>query len=325
MNTSTKRFLTRLYLYNRIIVKIIILPIISAGYNSLHAKPLESYLDKQLNRNIFSNDAEIQTRLIRLDPFIIKFVSSVPKTSPSKTLMIPWLMIHGLGGSLKDFENLIKIAKRNHHILAIDLPGFGGSIGFENQYSFADYSDVIYRFLEAGHHKKVHLICHSLGAQTCIIFSLQNLYLVKSLTLIDAAGSYNKEQYIKSLLEHHANINIGKILNGEYSKISDLNWISNDFIKTMITDNPIFMLIIESFRYNIRKSVKRLKVPVHIIWGEEDPIFDVNSAFHLKENIYGSTLHILRKGGHSPHISNPDIVYQWISNFNHNMDRKPDA
>src|SRR5262249_55204731 len=75
-------------------------------------------------------------RNVRVESGELRFVELGP-SSPT-----PWLFVHGLAGTLGDFAPLIVSAGAKEHVLAVDLPGFGGSVSIDSDYTVAGFAKV---------------------------------------------------------------------------------------------------------------------------------------------------------------------------------------
>lgn len=266
------------------------------------------------NKSLEKNNEFI--RYVRINDSIIKFI----EISNSNKLNLvdeetPLLFIHGLGGSLNDFEDLIPIASKSHNVIAIDLPGFGGSISFKDNYSINKYADILEEFIYVSPYKKIHLICHSMGGQICITLSLKLPNLVSSLTLIDPAGTYEQGDFIKNIAKQLGKVNLGKLTVNGATTFNSLTWYEQNIMKRVLSPNPLLLMAIDSYKTNLRQDVKSLTIPPLIIWGLNDPIFSVDNAFYLKENIEGATLHIVEDAEHNPQKTHPEQIFSWIVEY----------
>ncbi|HEY6604384.1 MAG TPA: alpha/beta fold hydrolase, partial [Xanthobacteraceae bacterium] len=69
------------------------------------------------------------------------------------------------------------------------------------------------------------------------------------------------------------------------------------------------------FNPRLERWLHRVKIPTHIIWGDGDRIIppDYAQAFHRL--IPGSTLTIIPKAGHLPHVEQAGAVAEAIQSF----------
>ena len=73
----------------------------------------------------------------------------------------PILLIHGIGMSHRYFGRLARELSGHHEVIALDLPGFGGTARRAAPWDIADYADHIVR-VDVG---RVIMVGHSMGAQ----------------------------------------------------------------------------------------------------------------------------------------------------------------
>jgi pimeloyl-ACP methyl ester carboxylesterase len=99
------------------------------------------------------------------------------------------LMIHGFLGSSYDFIEVMEALKATHHVIAIDLIGFGlseKSLTFD--YAKANQAKYISKFLEILNIDSVTIIAHSMGGEVSIHLAHDYPQLVEAMILIGSAG-----------------------------------------------------------------------------------------------------------------------------------------
>src|SRR5437764_58123 len=80
----------------------------------------------------------------------------------------PLIMLHGYrAGADYWFPHPLPELAREHHIIALDLPGYGYSGGLA-EYGLPAYAAFLSAFLDALGFKSVNLLGHSMGAQVAI-------------------------------------------------------------------------------------------------------------------------------------------------------------
>ena len=108
------------------------------------------------------------------------------------------LLIHGLGqvGS-KDWLNVIPALEKNHHVLALDLPGFGHSATPPGRYSPTNYAKLIH-WLTSNYAKgKVIVVGHSMGGAIALRYASNFPDDINRVVLVDAAGILQRTAFIK--------------------------------------------------------------------------------------------------------------------------------
>ncbi len=227
----------------------------------------------------------------------------------------PWVLVHGLGGSMEDFAELRERASRSRRVLSFDLPGFGQSSNPQQDYRVVRYAQLLDGFLAIVGATPAHLICHSLGGQVCIAFALEHPSLVASLTLIDTAGTYERTEWARWEVKRAARMNLGKLDVRFFPGVATLNNDRHPILQRIVGGDPMVLAALDSIQRNLHQRVRHLESPTLIIWGVEDPVFSVFNAFYLRENIAGSELRLVEGAGHLPFASHPDLVEKWIAAF----------
>jgi len=99
------------------------------------------------------------------------------------------VFIHGVGGSLNNWEHNIKVFAAKYRVLAIDLPGHGNSDRPDIKYSVKLHANYIYEFLKEKGIDKAILVGHSMGGQAAVILALKHPEMVERLVLVTPSGA----------------------------------------------------------------------------------------------------------------------------------------
>jgi 2-hydroxy-6-oxonona-2,4-dienedioate hydrolase len=271
-------------------------------------KKTDFFISDHLEKPTQIAKSEIPSRYWVADKFLVHFISNANEENKN---MSPVIYIHGLGGSLEDFSEIINTLHPTNSsapYYALDLPPFGKSFMNKSELSIHRYSELLEKFISMFTTSKVNLVCHSMGGQVCIDFSLNHPDKVQLLTLIDAAGVYERSTYINQTLNHYAGINVGPISNATAASPSDLAWYNQNFTKKLITNNPLILMAIESYKENFHGRIKQLKTKTLIFWGHDDTVFNFENGLYLKENIEDSKLYIIEHAGHFPLKSHAEFI-----------------
>lgn len=76
----------------------------------------------------------------------------------------PLVLVHGFLGGIAEWEALTTHLTSRFDVIAIDLPGFGGSAAVLPPNTIAGYGDLIIRLLETLGIRRFALLGHSMGA-----------------------------------------------------------------------------------------------------------------------------------------------------------------
>jgi pimeloyl-ACP methyl ester carboxylesterase len=69
------------------------------------------------------------------------------------------------------------------------------------------------------------------------------------------------------------------------------------------------------FNPKLRKWLRRIDVPTHIIWGDSDKLIAPPYAAELQKEIPGAKVTMLRDAGHMLHMEQPDAVARAVLDF----------
>jgi pyruvate dehydrogenase E2 component (dihydrolipoamide acetyltransferase) len=100
----------------------------------------------------------------------------------------PVILLHGFGGDLNNWLFTQPALSERHRVIALDLPGHGGSGKDAGAGDLAALSKAVLDFLGAIDVPKAHLVGHSLGGAVALRLALDNPSHVASLSLIGPAG-----------------------------------------------------------------------------------------------------------------------------------------
>jgi pimeloyl-ACP methyl ester carboxylesterase len=251
-------------------------------------------------------------RLLQYGQGQIEFVEIRSAEADSGT---PAVYIHGLGGNLGDFGPSL-LADAPGIRIALNLPGTGRSTAPQAGSTIRAFAETLREILVTRMaHPKVDLICHSLGGQVCLAMALEFPGNVGSLTLIDAAGTYDQSEFVRRMAKDFAGVNLGEVLVSTHPAIGLLTGGNQNILGRVLGGDAGAIAALSSFGQNYRDRIPAVAVPVLLIWGEKDALFTLENAFFLRNNIAGSRLKVVPDAGHVPQLTHPDLVDGWIAGF----------
>lgn len=244
------------------------------------------------------------------------------------------LMIHGFGGSNRDFQILDSLINHRYHVVRVDLPGFGlsdypfeyGSKPFRNAY--AEYFDFL---LDTLHIDSCYVMGNSLGGLMSIELATRHQEKVKKLVLFNSAG-YEMQEVMKSANAH--------VLRNPLTR-----WFVQKGIPTFMTGKgltrvaysdehiteerlkrvndlwnregnmPHIVAMANSVENPDEELMRKITCPTLIVWGLEDQIVNVKYAERFHQDIAGSQLVIYDACGHVPMIEKSEEVLRDVLGF----------
>lgn len=248
----------------------------------------------------------------------------------------PVLLIHGfLGSSLSWRQQMSALATAGCQVLAVDLPGFGDSHqGWEADHSHARYTDICAMFLQAQRTGPTHVIGHSMGGQVALRLAVQNPQLCRTLTVID--GAIYKTP-LRALAQMPGGVPLARwLLNRRWRDADRLRHDLNRFSGFALPDDVYTYLQAHyQHRPECRDSVvahlrdgcpplpedqfRQVLLPVHVVWGERDPVFPRRDAERFARALTGTrapaTVTIIPGEGHFPQETASEAVNRALLSF----------
>lgn len=216
-----------------------------------------------------------------------------------KASEVALVFLHGFGGNLKNFENLVnKFYSFGYSTLNINLTDYGFK-NLDKNFTIYSYANIIFKLIESLKIKNAILIGHSFGGRICIILSsiYKNMGIsFKKLVLVDSAGIKPKFSLIKSY----------KIFKYKFckflvnKKLLNKNVLSNfgstDYKGLNVNLKQVFINVVnEDLTYLLCK----IKAKTLIIFGKHDKDTPLYMAKILNKKIKNSSLKILNAGHYS--------------------------
>lgn len=227
------------------------------------------------------------------------------------------VLLHGWGDSAKGLAGLQKTLARQFRVLAIDLPGFGGTQAPEVVWGLDDYARFVAHFLKKIDAPEVMLLIgHSNGGAIAVRGLSKKWLQVDKLVLLASAGIRGEYQgRVKAL---RMLTKAGKALTQPLPKGVKAR-LRKQVYSTVGSDMLVAEHLQETFKKvvtdDVRHDASQLALPVLLIYGENDTATPIRFGELLHESIDGSTLEILPGAGHFVHIDRAAAVVKAIEDF----------
>lgn len=237
------------------------------------------------------------------------------------------VLIHGSNASLHTWEPWVKRLGSDYRIISMDLPGHGLTGSHPGGvYDYPVFVDVVSKLMTKLGVEKAFIGGNSMGGGTAWMFALAHPEKTEAVLLVDAGGAPAWQSKKTPIGFRVMRIPVVK----ELARIIAPRSMFESSIKTSMSvqskiDDKLVDRYWELNRYpgNREATMKRfslqhnnhpatkeklatIKVPVMIMWGEEDNLIPVASAKWFHEALPGSKLVVYPKVGHIPMEEVPD-------------------
>jgi len=227
------------------------------------------------------------------------------------------ICLHGIGGNRTNWHDQLPEFARHFQAASWDARGYGLSDDYEGPLDFHDFARDLRRVLDHFGAKRAHLVGLSMGGLIAMDFSALFPERVATLTLCDTLPGFShlspeqSREFIRLRLE--------PLLAGK-----ELSAIANEVARSLISKDSspaVFQRVVESMcalhresyiktirgsaRPDIQIQLEKIRVPAHVVVGEEDLLTPPSLARSMGERIAGARLTIIARAGHLPNIERP--------------------
>lgn len=241
--------------------------------------------------------------------------TSLDHSAPVKMKSFDIVLLHGLFGSLSNWETVYNEFCLEHSISIPALPLFNVSIlesPLEKLVSF------LHEYLDNKGLDKVVLVGNSLGGHIALLFALKYSHRVERLILTGSSGLYENS------------------FNRTFPRVKDAGYISEKikytFYKKEVVSETLISQVYNTIqdprktlaiiglarsaqKHNLSAVLKYIKVPVLLIWGLQDLITPPEVAQKFKQELPNAELQLIDECGHVPMMEQPVLFNHYVREF----------
>jgi pimeloyl-ACP methyl ester carboxylesterase len=179
----------------------------------------------------------------------------------------PILFIHGWLGSWRYWMRTMEALAPDYRTYAMDLWGFGDSDKSKERYSVADYTTLIYDFMDQLGIAKASLVGHSLGAVVALHFATEYPSLVSRLAIVSLPVT--SDAINGRLRDFSSNSVLAKMFWWRQITHKEVQ----QEVEKMAT-NVIALSVQSTLEIDARALIERIRQPTLVIYGEKDGVID---------------------------------------------------
>jgi pimeloyl-ACP methyl ester carboxylesterase len=232
----------------------------------------------------------------------------------SKANVQTLLFLHGWRSSAQAWQGIIsRIKDQESRIVALDLPGFGGSQTPVQPFSVEDYCSIVEEFVNKLGLQNVVAVGHSFGGRVGIKLAATRPGLIRKLVLVDSAGfatSNARKSFLgiiaKCVKPFFRSAFMQPLRRKIYQTIG-----AEDYVETPELQQTFVNVINE----DLSGFFKDIHLPTLIVWGKNDSDTPVQFADRMHQGIANSELVILPKAGHFSFLDQPQIFAETLLKF----------
>ncbi len=239
------------------------------------------------------------------------------------------VLLHGLGGCLRAFDDLVPQLSDRYKIISIDLRAHGQSQrpARKSQYHLNYFLSDVIAVLQAEQIIQPIVIGHCFGGIIAMALATSYPSLIKKLILISVSYQaphlarliyrfFPLKGIIGLMLRFFPHLYFKNYRNyAKFEKTGDFSpsRISADILHTSFKSYVYMCSSIVNWDLSTRLG--EINCPTLIIHGQKDRVFPARSANELKRKIKGARVRIINKAGHVPLLNNKVELARLITKY----------
>jgi pimeloyl-ACP methyl ester carboxylesterase len=227
------------------------------------------------------------------------------------------VLLHGWGDSVAGLRRLTDHLAKTYQVIALNLPGFGGSARPPAAWGLDDYAVFVSHFLiKIGVRHVYAYVTHSNGGALAIRGLAKQELEADKLVLLASAGIRDVYKGRNRMLRIMAKT--GKVFTLPLPS-SVRQKIRRKVYKTIGSDMLVAEHMQETFKRIVTDDVTAdaagLTLPVLLVYGENDEATPVWYGEQFRQLMSDATLEILPDAGHFVHLDRPEAVEKAVQEF----------
>jgi len=243
----------------------------------------------------------------------------------------PLVLLHGFASSIYSWSELIPELAKQHTVVALDFPGFGGS-EVPPHLSREDFPPVVTGLLDRLRLSRASLVGNSMGGAVAAAVAARQPDRVDRLVLVDSAGFIQRSQ--GPWILRVAGTRLGSsVLEGlpvrRRLTVSALHQVFAD--PSRVTPEKVDEYLAPLIRPGVARAMasllagaddsdfpalaRQIRAPTLVLWGDKDAWIPVAQADLFVAAIPGARKVVLAGCGHVPQEECPDRVVQLVTGF----------
>lgn len=222
----------------------------------------------------------------------------------------PMILLHGWGCDHTTVRSIASCLEDGMRIISIDLPGHGKSEEPKEVWGSDDFAALVLKLIRDMKLEKPSLIGHSFGGRTSIALASQaGEGLLNKIVLVDSAGITPKRslKYYYKVYSYKAMKRLLPMFLGEKraKEMIDKALKSRGSADYQSASPKMRAIMSKCVNEDLRKRFPDIKVPVLLIWGDNDSATPLKDARLMEKGIPDAGLVVFPGCGHYSFLDNP--------------------
>lgn len=244
------------------------------------------------------------------------------------------VLLHGLGGTWRNWQANMSALAVHHRVIAVDLPGFGGSELYPGPVTVTRYVDTVVELLDRLGIDEATFVGNSMGGLLTIEMAVRHADRVRSAVLVCSGGIplTTLQHRLVTIPQARA---MNHLMRLRFSRwlVQRSQWV-RIFLGARVFHDPgtippdLLAAALDGLsapgfgpaadaaaRYDARLSAPAITCPTLVLWGAEDPLLSVAIGREISRLIPGSDLEVWERTGHCPMLEHPARFNERVLSF----------
>lgn len=234
------------------------------------------------------------------------------------------LLLHGgIGDAELNWKDIIPPLAEDYHVLAPDLPGFGGSDALSGSASLSHVLDWILGFLSSQDVEQAVVVGNSFGGLIARLLAAKHPHIIPAVVVINGGYVPQVPPFAKILLRLPL---IGSIISKNLAKLATSEESLREMIHHEDIITPAFIDCVQANRDGFARLMQmtaarplptpdKPMVSSMILWGNEDQSVAPSEGKKLQSVLAGASFVDIEDCGHLLQLEEPDVFEYQIKNF----------
>jgi len=242
---------------------------------------------------------------------------------------IPLVMLIGLSGVKEDWRTLSQHLGETRQVVVLDNRGLGESDVAQGPYSIETMANDVLAVTNELKLKKIDLMGMSMGGMICQHLAVHTPDLIRKLVLISTSHGGPNQAPMKAESAQAFQVNPKASAFEKTSKVMTVNltpdWIEanqeaftdsvNQSLQQRRSGKGIFNQMMAVVNFNLEEEIKDIDLPVLVIHGTNDQLFDVKNGEMIAEKIPGAHYIPIQGAGHMTWMVDNGETESQINNY----------
>lgn len=254
-------------------------------------------------------------------------ISSSPRIAVDHAGSGPLVVcMHGIGGNRTFWREQLEALAPHFHAVAWDARGYGSSDDYDGPLVFGDFAADLVRVLDHFRAARAHVIGLSMGGMIAMDFYARHPERVATLTICDSTpglGNIPPEQLEEFIRSRKAPLVAGKeprdiapAVARALARKSAPEAVLRRLVDGMAAlHKESYLKAIEAVNRVGDFALEEIRVPTHVLVGDEDELTPADVSRRMAERIPGAKLTVLPEAGHISNIEQPTAFNEAILPF----------